>query len=127
MEHSHCINKALAQSIWVPHSLQAVLSSLCKISTCVGKIETYRKSPLHFGLCDKRKGSGPERAVCCCVCKMYTGCLLLQNGRAHMHTEILLVACCVCKSKIGQTNLSQHLNLLNSNICSSFVAMDAYH
>lgn len=121
----------LAQSLWVPHSLQAVLSSLCKMSTCVGKMEAYRKSPLYFGLWEMRKGSGPERAVpgavCCCVCKIYTGCLLLQNGHAHIHTEILLVACCVCKSKIAQTNLCRHLNLLNSNIRFSFVAMDTHH
>lgn len=135
MEHGHCrgmcISKALAQSLWVPHSLQAVLTSLCKIPTCVGKMEAYRKSPLHLGFCEMRKGSGPERAVpgavCCCVCKIYTGCLLLQNWRAHIHTEILLVACCVCKPKIAQTNLSQHLNLLNSNICFAFVAMDTHH
>lgn len=121
----------LAQSLWVPHSLQAVLSSLCKMPTCVGKMEAYRKSPLYFGLQEMRKGSGPERAVpgavCCCVCKIYTGCLLLQNGHAHIHTEILLVACCVCKSKIAQTNLCRHLNLLNSNIRFSFVAMDTHH
>lgn len=26
-------------------------------------MEACRKSPLHFGLCEIRKGSGPERAV----------------------------------------------------------------
>lgn len=47
----------------MPHRSQAVLRSVCRIPACVGKMEAYRKSPLHFGLCEMRKGSDPERAV----------------------------------------------------------------